>query len=162
MGEQHRALLLVCVSRASSAAWTVAPRFCRRPWNGAVSGGRKLHTGGADKNLDYLEVVHVLVRRQDPRSRALHQAGQAREGDHSAIGLSDQERVEALVLQRAKIPIGRVLIGHVNNQFVLRRAGDYEGLLVEVDITEPSSEAISSFRGSESVIPSPDKPVLIS
>jgi hypothetical protein len=43
---------------------------------------------------------------------------------------------QALVLQRAKIPVGLVLIGHVNNQFVLRRAGDYEGLLVEVDITE--------------------------
>src|SRR6266404_4995957 len=53
--------------------------------------------GGADKNLDYLEVVHVLVRRQDARGRALHQAGQAREGDYSAIGLSDQERVEGLV-----------------------------------------------------------------
>src|SRR5450631_2899275 len=52
---------------------------------------------GADKNLDYLEVVHVLVRRQDPRGRALHQAGHARKGDHSAIGLSDQERVEGLV-----------------------------------------------------------------
>ena len=43
---------------------------------------------------------------------------------------------QALVLQRAKIPVGRVLIGHVNNQFVLRRPGDYEGLLVEVEITE--------------------------
>jgi hypothetical protein len=43
---------------------------------------------------------------------------------------------QSLVLQRARIPVGRVLIGHVNNQFVLRRARDYEGLLVEVDITE--------------------------
>ena len=43
---------------------------------------------------------------------------------------------QALVLQRAKIPVGRVFIGHVNNQFILRRAGDYSGLLVEEDITD--------------------------
>jgi hypothetical protein len=43
---------------------------------------------------------------------------------------------QALVLQRSKIPVGRVFLGLVNNQFVLRRAGDYEGLLVEVDVTE--------------------------
>ena len=43
---------------------------------------------------------------------------------------------QALVLQRAKIPVGGVFLGLVNNQFVLRRAGDYAGLLLEVDITE--------------------------
>jgi hypothetical protein len=43
---------------------------------------------------------------------------------------------QTLVLQRAKIPVGRVFIGHVNNQFVLRRAGDYSGLVVEVDVTD--------------------------
>jgi hypothetical protein len=43
---------------------------------------------------------------------------------------------QALVLQRAKIPVGRVLLGLVNNQFVLQRVGDYSGLLIEVDITE--------------------------
>jgi hypothetical protein len=43
---------------------------------------------------------------------------------------------QALVLQRAKIPVSRVFLGHVNNQFVLHRAGDYDGLLVEVDITD--------------------------
>lgn len=43
---------------------------------------------------------------------------------------------QALVLQRAKIPIGRVSIGHVNNQFVLQRIGDYEDLLVEADISD--------------------------
>lgn len=41
-----------------------------------------------------------------------------------------------LVLQRAKIPVGKVFIGHVNNQFVLRRAGDYQGLLAETEITD--------------------------
>src|SRR5882672_7311291 len=43
---------------------------------------------------------------------------------------------QALVLRRAKIPLGRVFLVLVNNQFVLRRAGDYQGLLAEVDITE--------------------------
>jgi hypothetical protein len=43
---------------------------------------------------------------------------------------------QVLVLQRAKIPVSRVFLGHVNNQFVLRRAGDYDGLLVEEDITD--------------------------
>lgn len=41
-----------------------------------------------------------------------------------------------LVLQRAKIPVGKVFIGHVNNQFVLRRQGDYQGLLTEAQITD--------------------------
>ncbi len=40
-----------------------------------------------------------------------------------------------LVLRRAKIPVGKVYIGHVNNQFVLRQAGDYQGLLAETEIT---------------------------
>jgi hypothetical protein len=43
---------------------------------------------------------------------------------------------QALVLQRAKIPLSRVFLGLVNNQFILRRAGDYDRLLVEVDVTE--------------------------
>jgi hypothetical protein len=43
---------------------------------------------------------------------------------------------QVLVLQRAKIPIGRVFIGHVNNRFVLQRMGDYEDLLVEADISD--------------------------
>lgn len=43
---------------------------------------------------------------------------------------------QALVLQRAKIPLGRVFVGHVNNQFVLQRVGDYAGILTEVDVTE--------------------------
>lgn len=42
---------------------------------------------------------------------------------------------QALVLERAKIPVRRVFVGHVNNEFVLRREGDYQGLLAEVDVT---------------------------
>ena len=43
---------------------------------------------------------------------------------------------QALVLQRAGIPLGRVFIGHIDNRFVLRSEGEYEGLLVEEDITD--------------------------
>src|SRR6266513_512903 len=42
---------------------------------------------------------------------------------------------QALVVRGAGVPVGGVFIGHVSNQFVLRRAGDYDGLLVEEDIT---------------------------
>ena len=44
---------------------------------------------------------------------------------------------QVMVLQRAKIPLGRVFVGHVNNQFVLRQIGDYAGILTEVDVTGP-------------------------
>jgi hypothetical protein len=47
---------------------------------------------------------------------------------------------QALVLQRARIPVGRVFLGLVNSQFVLKRPGDYAGLVAEVDITEPVQE----------------------
>jgi hypothetical protein len=43
---------------------------------------------------------------------------------------------QALVLQRAKIPVGRVFLGLLNNQFVLQHAGNYEGLLIETDVTD--------------------------
>lgn len=49
---------------------------------------------------------------------------------------------QALVLQRAKIPLGQVFIGHVNNQFILRRAGDYAGILTEVDVTEQVQKSL--------------------
>lgn len=43
---------------------------------------------------------------------------------------------QALVLEQARIPVARVHIGHVNNQFVLQRHNDYAGLIVEDDVTE--------------------------
>lgn len=52
--------------------------------------------GGADENLDYQEVVHVFVRRQDSSGRALHQAWQTGGADHPPVGLSDEERIEGL------------------------------------------------------------------
>jgi hypothetical protein len=43
---------------------------------------------------------------------------------------------QALVLNRLGVPMRRVFIGYVNNQFVLERDGDYDGLLVEADVTD--------------------------
>jgi hypothetical protein len=43
---------------------------------------------------------------------------------------------QALVLRQAGISVPRVFIGHVNNQFILKRDGDYDGLLVEADVTD--------------------------
>lgn len=42
---------------------------------------------------------------------------------------------QTLVLRGARVPVERVLIGHVNNAFTLEREGDFPGLLVEEDIT---------------------------
>ena len=43
---------------------------------------------------------------------------------------------QALVLRGVKIPLKRVFVGHVDNRFVLERAGDYTGLLTEADVTD--------------------------
>jgi hypothetical protein len=43
---------------------------------------------------------------------------------------------QTLVLKRVGVPTRRVFIGHVNNQFVLELEGDYDGLLVEADVTD--------------------------
>lgn len=42
---------------------------------------------------------------------------------------------QALVLKNAGLPVSSVYIGHVDNSFVLRRAGDYAGIAKEEDIT---------------------------
>jgi hypothetical protein len=43
---------------------------------------------------------------------------------------------QALVLNKGGVATRRVFIGHVNNQFVLEREGEYDGLLVEADVTD--------------------------
>ncbi len=55
------------------------------------------------------------------------------------------------MLQRAKIPIGRAFIGHVNNQFILRRLGAYVGILTEVDVTQAAKEylPLAATRAAE-------------
>jgi len=43
---------------------------------------------------------------------------------------------QALVLRRAGLPVQGMFIGHVNNQFVLKRLGRYEGILTEAEVTD--------------------------
>ena len=57
---------------------------------------------------------------------------------------------QALVLRSAHVPVERVLVGHVNNQFTLERAGAYEGLLVEEDVTA-RVEALLPTLGEQAV-----------
>jgi len=60
---------------------------------------------------------------------------------------------QALVLEKAGIAPRRVFIGHVNNRFVLEREGDYDGLLVEADVTDevmsylPTAAALAAEFG---------------
>jgi hypothetical protein len=58
---------------------------------------------------------------------------------------------QALVLRGAGISVCRVFIGHVSNQFILRRAGDYDGLLLEEDITDAVNDYLpeAAARASE-------------
>jgi hypothetical protein len=49
---------------------------------------------------------------------------------------------QALVLRKAGISVKRVFIGHVNNQFVLHRKGEYDGLLAEADVTDAVTECM--------------------
>ena len=46
--------------------------------------------------LDYLEVVHVLIRGSRSSGQALHRAGQTHRGDHPSAGLPDEERSQEL------------------------------------------------------------------
>ena len=57
---------------------------------------------------------------------------------------------QALVLRSAQVPVERVLIGYVNNQFTLRQAGELAGLLAEADITE-QVEALLPTLGEQAV-----------
>ena len=42
---------------------------------------------------------------------------------------------QALVLERAGFPVSRTLLGYIDKRFVLRRLGEYHGLLAEQDVT---------------------------
>jgi hypothetical protein len=42
---------------------------------------------------------------------------------------------QTLVLRAARVPVDRVTLAHVDSRFVLRKPGDYDGLIAEVDVT---------------------------
>jgi hypothetical protein len=71
---------------------------------------------------------------------------------------------QTLVLRSAKIPVSRVFIARVNNQFVLQREGDYAGLIVEENITDTvdamQSDIADSVAALQEVMASPDVPAI--
>nr|AMK37623.1 integrase [Pseudomonas sp. C5pp] len=69
----------------------------RKGRDGSPGGSVLLRWGGdAAEILDYLEVVHVFIRRPYPSGQALHQTGQANRGNYSSVGLPDEELFEEL------------------------------------------------------------------
>jgi hypothetical protein len=107
----------------------------------AIAATRKLLAKGADAPVmlyqpafrarDLAIIADVLRRRGDTFELVEVKATTHVKETHQA-----DAAFQALVLKSARIPVGRYYIGHVNNQFVLRRTGDYAGLLVEEDITD--------------------------
>jgi Domain of unknown function(DUF2779) len=69
---------------------------------------------------------------------------------------------QTLVLRNAKVPVDRVLLAHIDAQFVLREAGKYDGLIVEQDVTgevETALPAIAeSAAGLQDVLASRTRP----
>lgn len=69
---------------------------------------------------------------------------------------------QALVLRGAGIPVSAVFIGHVDNRFVLKRRGDYAGLVVEEDVSQAVEASLQRIADTASeqlaLIASPQVP----
>ena len=113
----------------------------------AIAATSKLMAKGADapatlyqpafRARDLAIIADVLRRRGDTFELVEVKATTRVKETHQA-----DAAFQALVLKGARIPVGRYFIGHVNNEFVLRRTGDYVGLLVEEDITDEVERAL--------------------
>ncbi len=55
--------------------------------------------------------------------------------------------VQSWVMRGADLPLERIHVGHVNNQFVLEREGDYRGLLHQEDVTSRVEPLITQVPG---------------
>jgi hypothetical protein len=55
---------------------------------------------------------------------------------------------QTLVLRRSGIGVDRVLLTHVNAQFELQHEGDYEGLLIEQDLTDEVEALLPQIEAS--------------
>ncbi|MGH8252891.1 MAG: DUF2779 domain-containing protein [Steroidobacteraceae bacterium] len=71
---------------------------------------------------------------------------------------------QALVLRQCKLPVERVMLAHVDNSFVLKRAGDFAGLIPEQDVTHEVEEALPQIAESaaalQEVMASSTRPVV--
>jgi len=59
---------------------------------------------------------------------------------------------QALVLRQCKVPVDRVLLAHIDARFVLRRAGDYDGLIAEQDLSREVEEALPQLAESAAAL----------
>ena len=71
---------------------------------------------------------------------------------------------QTLVLRNARVPVDRVLLAHVDSRFVLRREGDYDGLITEQDVTSEVEVALPGIAESavalQGVMASRTRPVV--
>ena len=71
---------------------------------------------------------------------------------------------QTLVLRKSRVPVDRVLLAHVERTFVLRRQGEYDGLIVEQDVTDEVEVALPAIEASaaalQRVMASPVRPVV--
>jgi Domain of unknown function(DUF2779) len=71
---------------------------------------------------------------------------------------------QTLVLRNARVPVDRMVLAHVDSQFVLRQLGNYDGLITEQDVTgevEAELPAIAEAAAMlQEVIASPIRPVV--
>lgn len=60
---------------------------------------------------------------------------------------------QALVLKRARVPVRRAAIGHLNPDFILKESGNYHGLMTEEDVTKKVREVLPAIakRAARSV-----------
>lgn len=59
---------------------------------------------------------------------------------------------QTLVLRHARIPVDRVLLAHVDNAFVLKTPGDYDGLIAEQDLTSEVEVALPGIAESAGML----------
>ena len=78
-----------------------------------------------------LAVIADILRRKGNRATLIEVKSST---SVKAVHLADVG-FQTLVLRAARVPVERVLLAHVDGQFVLRRIGNYEGLIREVDVT---------------------------
>lgn len=77
--------------------------------------------------------VRVDVLRREPRSDTLIEVKSTTSAKAEHVW---DAAIQTWVLRGAGRPVKRVQIGHLNNNFVYQREGDYEGLLALTDITD--------------------------
>lgn len=90
---------------------------------------------------DTLVRPDVLLRRGDAWEMVEIKASTSLKDEH----IRDAS-IQAYVLRSCELPINKIKIGHINNEFVYRGNGIYSGLLIEVDITEQVNELIPKVQ----------------